>query len=137
GDSTTTTPSSDSTTSASDSTTGFASSTTMASSDLTMTSSDSTAASSDSTMASSDSTMASSDSSTTSPSGTDCKEISSFNCPANGYYARCSYCDPSYFKCALQGATPTVGYCAGELVFNPTPEYPYCVLPENCPFGLY
>ncbi|CAL4160458.1 unnamed protein product, partial [Meganyctiphanes norvegica] len=63
-----------------------------------------------------------------------CIDPSDFTCPKQGFYARCPDCDPSYFNCKAQGSTPTVGYCTGDLVFNPVPVFPYCIKPENCPF---
>ncbi|KAK4328532.1 hypothetical protein Pmani_001021 [Petrolisthes manimaculis] len=64
---------------------------------------------------------------------TDC--INSLVCPGAGYFSMCIYtCQPQYFECSAYGATGTILTCGGDLVFNSDPDYPYCVLPSNCPY---
>lgn len=124
--STPTSASSDSTASSLDSTASDSTAST-----LTTASSDSTGSTSEST---SDSTVTTVSSTPTTSSGTECIDLSDFTCLDKGFYARCPFCDASYFSCDRNGAEPLQGYCAGDLVFNPNPDFPYCVLPVNCPY---
>ncbi|CAL4149484.1 unnamed protein product [Meganyctiphanes norvegica] len=64
-----------------------------------------------------------------------CTDLSEFWCYSYGHYARCPYCDPSYFSCNSASWTPIIRYCPRDLVFNPNPLYPYCIRPEHCPYN--
>merc|ERR1712105_575883 len=63
-----------------------------------------------------------------------CQDLNNFICVTGGYFARCPFCDKSYFHCVHGGSAPTEGYCSGSFVFNPDPMYPICVDPKNCPY---
>ncbi|KAK4323953.1 hypothetical protein Pmani_005412 [Petrolisthes manimaculis] len=63
---------------------------------------------------------------------TDC--INSLVCPSAGYFSMCTYtCQPQYFYCSGYGVPATIQTCIDGNVFNPDPDYPYCILPGNCP----
>ncbi|XP_042893571.1 multiple epidermal growth factor-like domains protein 10 [Penaeus japonicus] len=65
------------------------------------------------------------------PTG-DC--LTSLTCTGTGNFAKCATCQPEYFHCSAAGATGISQMCSGDLVFNPIPSFPYCVLPTNCPY---
>ncbi|CAL4121653.1 unnamed protein product [Meganyctiphanes norvegica] len=99
--------------------------------------SDTTAPGSDTTTPGGESTTSGGDTTATSAETTTsdgCTDLADFVCTAQGYYAHCITCESEYINCQTSGGTPTMGTCAGDLVFNPDPAFPYCVRPENCPF---
>ncbi|KAK8747988.1 hypothetical protein OTU49_016256, partial [Cherax quadricarinatus] len=59
--------------------------------------------------------------------------VDSMTCSSVGYFAKCSYCQQQYFHCVQAGEEAVVQSCTGTLVFNPGPDYPYCVSPSDCP----
>ncbi|KAK7083053.1 hypothetical protein SK128_005618 [Halocaridina rubra] len=60
--------------------------------------------------------------------------MGTLTCPDVGFYAKCITCQPEYFYCSSAGAVGSEQRCSDGLVFNPVPEYPYCILPNNCPY---
>nr|XP_053632545.1 uncharacterized protein LOC128688646 [Cherax quadricarinatus] len=67
---------------------------------------------------------------TTTPN--DC--ITSLVCTAVGNFPRCKSCQQEYFHCTTVGAAGIVRQCAENLVFNTVSAFPYCVLPNDCPY---
>lgn len=41
---------------------------------------------------------------------------------------------PLYSECSSAASDPVLYTWPDGFVFNPIPEYPYCVLHSNCPF---
>ncbi|CAL4073480.1 unnamed protein product [Meganyctiphanes norvegica] len=70
---------------------------------------------------------------TTTPSS-GCIAASEFTCPNSGFFPKCTNCTPYYFKCEHAGRPAQEGICSGTLVFNTDPKYPYCILPDQCPY---
>ncbi|KAK4323948.1 hypothetical protein Pmani_005407 [Petrolisthes manimaculis] len=68
--------------------------------------------------------------STTTPSGC----LASMQCTAEGYFSMCSYCSTGYFYCESSSGQAVILTCSEGHVFNPVPNYPYCILPVNCPY---
>ncbi|XP_071544989.1 uncharacterized protein [Panulirus ornatus] len=60
--------------------------------------------------------------------------LASLTCTELGYFAQCPTCQHEYFRCTAIGQPAHLQQCTGNLVFNPDPAYPYCVLPTNCPY---
>ncbi|KAK7083054.1 hypothetical protein SK128_005619 [Halocaridina rubra] len=60
--------------------------------------------------------------------------INSLTCEGTGFYPKCVSCQPEYFFCESAGLSGVEQKCTGGLVFNPIPDYPYCILPSNCPY---
>ncbi|XP_071545468.1 uncharacterized protein [Panulirus ornatus] len=60
--------------------------------------------------------------------------LDSLTCAALGYFPKCNICQPEYFYCMAIGQPALLQRCTEELVFNPHPDYPYCVLPPKCPY---
>ncbi|XP_071544983.1 uncharacterized protein [Panulirus ornatus] len=60
--------------------------------------------------------------------------LASLTCTELGYFPRCTTCQPEYFHCSAIGQPAVIEKCSGNLMFNPDPSYPYCVLPGNCPY---
>nr|XP_027222034.1 keratin-associated protein 16-1-like [Penaeus vannamei] len=58
----------------------------------------------------------------------------SLTCTGVGNFAKCITCQPEYFHCSAAGQPGVSQACSGDLVFNPVPSFPYCVLPSNCPY---
>ncbi|KAK3872846.1 hypothetical protein Pcinc_022101 [Petrolisthes cinctipes] len=75
-------------------------------------------------------TTPSSGGSTSTPSGC----LTSMQCTAEGYFSVCPYCFPSYFYCESSSGQAVIQSCSSDLVFNFIPTYPYCILPDNCPY---
>ncbi|XP_045600707.2 peritrophin-48-like [Procambarus clarkii] len=67
------------------------------------------------------------------PPSTDC--VDSLTCTAAGAFPKCSSCKQEYFTCSAAGAAGVVHTCTGNYVFNTDPDYPYCILPTNCPYN--
>ncbi|XP_053632543.2 peritrophin-44-like [Cherax quadricarinatus] len=72
------------------------------------------------------------DSATTASPSFNC--TTSMTCSSAGYFAKCSYCQPQYYHCTQAGHEAVVESCAGTLVFNPDPGYPYCISSSDCPY---
>ncbi|KAK4323949.1 hypothetical protein Pmani_005408 [Petrolisthes manimaculis] len=66
----------------------------------------------------------------TTPSGC----LASMQCTAQGYFSMCSDCSPGYFYCESSSGQAVIQTCSEDLLFNPVPNYPYCILPVNCPY---
>nr|XP_045600705.1 uncharacterized protein LOC123759616 [Procambarus clarkii] len=66
------------------------------------------------------------------PPSTDCVE--SLTCEGSGNFAKCSSCQQEYFHCTAGGAQGILSKCSENLVFNPDPDYPFCILPSTCPY---
>ncbi|XP_071544991.1 uncharacterized protein [Panulirus ornatus] len=60
--------------------------------------------------------------------------LASLTCTELGYFPKCTTCQQEYFHCTAVGQPAATGKCSGTLVFNPDPDFPYCVLPSNCPY---
>ncbi|ROT65561.1 peritrophin-44-like protein [Penaeus vannamei] len=60
--------------------------------------------------------------------------IDSLVCTVPGAFSKCNTCDKEFFYCDTIGQEAGVYTCTGDLVFNPDPAYPFCVLPTNCPY---
>ncbi|XP_069179290.1 spore coat protein SP65-like [Procambarus clarkii] len=60
--------------------------------------------------------------------------LDSMTCTSKGYFPMCTTCVPQFFDCRYVGQPATVNTCIGDLVFNPDPANPYCVLPDKCPY---
>lgn len=60
--------------------------------------------------------------------------IDSLVCTVPGAFSKCNTCDKEFFYCDTIGQEADVYTCTGDLVFNPDPAYPFCVLPTNCPY---
>ncbi|KAK3872862.1 hypothetical protein Pcinc_022117 [Petrolisthes cinctipes] len=62
--------------------------------------------------------------------------VTSLICTSAGYFSKCpDICQPQYFACSANGVEGIIHSCSGGLVFNTNPDYPYCILPENCPYN--
>ncbi|KAK3872859.1 hypothetical protein Pcinc_022114 [Petrolisthes cinctipes] len=57
-----------------------------------------------------------------------------FTCSESGYFPVCHTCQSFYYSCSGNGSPGMLQECSGGLVFNPNPGYPYCILPDNCPY---
>ncbi|KAK7079460.1 hypothetical protein SK128_025854 [Halocaridina rubra] len=56
-------------------------------------------------------------------------------CEEPGFFAKCNtYCVPQYYFCEAAGVTAIVHTCPEGLVFNPNPNYPYCIQESSCPY---
>lgn len=55
-------------------------------------------------------------------------------CLTTGNFPICNICQRKYYFCSDAGAEPLVLDCINDLLFNPEPSYPYCMLKENCPY---
>ncbi|XP_047484360.1 mucin-2-like [Penaeus chinensis] len=60
--------------------------------------------------------------------------VDSLTCTVIGAVAKCNICENEFFYCDTVGQEAGVYSCTGDLVFNPDPAYPFCVLPTNCPY---
>ncbi|KAK7086508.1 hypothetical protein SK128_015259 [Halocaridina rubra] len=55
-----------------------------------------------------------------------------FTCETSGYFAKCEMCDPRYYYCLEAGQAGIEELCPGDLLFDPDPDFPYCIEPEQC-----
>ncbi|KAK4323952.1 hypothetical protein Pmani_005411 [Petrolisthes manimaculis] len=72
---------------------------------------------------------------TTTPTTTPDCNYNQYTCTTSGYFSVCqTTCQPYYYSCSGGGSLGVLQQCSGDLVFNPNPNYPYCILPSNCPY---
>ncbi|XP_063599181.1 protein psiA-like [Penaeus indicus] len=60
--------------------------------------------------------------------------VDSLLCTVIGAVAKCNICEQEFFYCDTVGQEAGVYTCTGDLLFNPDPAFPFCVLPTNCPY---
>ncbi|XP_066980829.1 uncharacterized protein [Macrobrachium rosenbergii] len=60
--------------------------------------------------------------------------LDKFTCEAAGNFARCNYCQRSYFFCAKAGAAGSVRSCGASEFFNTDPTYRECIPEKDCPY---
>ncbi|KAK7086083.1 hypothetical protein SK128_005376 [Halocaridina rubra] len=64
-----------------------------------------------------------------------CIQPSDTTCSNSGFFSVCNtFCIHEYYFCEAAGTTPILQTCTADLLFNPVPEWPYCVLSSNCPY---
>ncbi|XP_068219581.1 uncharacterized protein [Palaemon carinicauda] len=55
-------------------------------------------------------------------------------CEGIGDYARCNYCQETYFHCEKEGLPGMFSLCKDDKVFNIDPAFPACVPSSDCPY---
>ncbi|XP_064095406.1 mucin-2-like [Macrobrachium nipponense] len=60
--------------------------------------------------------------------------IDTVTCGSAKFVAKCVTCRPEYFYCPTPGGPPILEECTSDMVFNPDPNYPKCILKSNCPY---
>ncbi|ROT65560.1 peritrophin-44-like protein [Penaeus vannamei] len=58
----------------------------------------------------------------------------SFVCAEVGSFQKFPTCVIEYYACYAEGVCAVLEKCKEGTVFNPVPEYPYCIVPEMCPY---
>ncbi|XP_047484363.1 peritrophin-44-like [Penaeus chinensis] len=70
---------------------------------------------------------------TTTQTTTPLQCLDSFVCTEVGSFQKFPTCVPEYYACYAEGVCAVPEKCKEGMVFNPVPEYPYCIVPEMCP----
>lgn len=71
---------------------------------------------------------------TTTQTTTPLQCLESFLCTEVGSFQKFPTCVTEYYACYAEGLCAVLEKCKEGMVFNPVPEYPYCVVPEMCPY---